>query len=168
MQEGSSTCPQTQLLLPPPAAAPEHLPCTPSCQQPSGNAVSSSSLHLLHLLQPPHRAGCGMQPCSLGCHPAPSLLGMKKETFRSLPPCFDLRSPRKAGPRVQPRLVARSRCTALAPAMLLVSHPEHCRQWRSPHISQRSFLWSPGGRDIQGDKTGDTRVLGDRDKQDMK
>lgn len=59
-------CPETQLLLPPPAAAPQHLPCISSCQQPSGNAVSSSSLHLLHLLQPPRRAGCGMQPCFFG------------------------------------------------------------------------------------------------------
>lgn len=35
------------------------------------------------------------------------------------------------------------------PSLLLVT-TKHCHKHLSPHISQRSFLWSPGGRDVQG------------------
>lgn len=121
----------------------KHLPCTLSCQQTPRKCCQHSvtkfstpsfSTHVVW------RQG-GLDTTLLGSHPV--LWGSLCGTFWETGPIFGIK------------------LLFQVPPPLSGPQPKHCHKRLSPHISQRSFLWSPGGRDVQGRQDRRHKSLGE-------
>lgn len=140
-----------------------------STWRPPRNAVSILSPSFAHLPSTPTQCGdreVWIPPCSEAtqcCEGFPMVLSGETAPIFAIKLLFPVPPP-LSGPHIAPAKQDPMSCVpqgALAglvrqltlhspcPSLLLVT-TKHCHKHLSPHISQRSFLWSAGGRDVQG------------------